>query len=98
VTNAYNNQFNNVPPRNGGIAVGMKVKTRYGIGTITEINYPTLGYNNVDTPLNFYKTITVVIPIPGKQPIVFKQNLNTVVFTSNVGGEATITAQYDNNL
>lgn len=98
MTNAYNNQANNVPPQNTKIAVGMKVQTPYGIGVITDVIGHFQGYDSINTPLNTGLIATILVPIPGKQPLVFQQNFNTVVFTSNVGGEATISAQYDNNL
>ena len=94
MTNAYFNQFNNIPPRNTTIKVGMKVNTRFGLGTITEITYPIFRGESVHSSI----IATIMVPIPGKQPIVFNWKFSTVVFSSNINGEATITDQYDNNL
>jgi hypothetical protein len=98
MSNAYNNQASNIPPKNTKMVVGTKVKTPYGIGTIMEIIHPTKGYDNVNTNVHPGIIATIMVPVPGKPPIVFQQTFNTVVFTSHVGGEATITDQYDNNL
>ena len=98
MSNAYENQAGNIPPKNTKMVVGMRIKTPYGIGTITEIIHPIKGYDNVNTPLSLGIVATIMVPIPGKPPLVFQQTFNTVVFTSHVGGEATITDQYDNNL
>jgi hypothetical protein len=93
MTNAYFNQFNNIPPRNTTMKVGMKINTRFGLGTITEITYPIFRGESVHSSI----IATIMVPLPGKQPIVFQWRFNTMVFSSNVGSEATIRDQFNNN-
>jgi hypothetical protein len=95
--NAYNNQASNVPPAFTKIAIGQKVTTALGIGTITDLSY---------RPFTIYATnmargnsLIATILIPGSPPIILQQTYNTLLFCdSAVGGEVGIPGQFDSNL
>ena len=93
--NDYSNQANNIPPSQSGIAVGQKVQTIYGLGTITSV-HSKFHYGDAASKSD---PLIVTIVVPGNPPVIFQEYYSRLLFTGGaVGGELSAQSEYKSNL